>query len=62
MNFILEKDIGIIRKYKDGRDVDEEDLPRINALCSIGLMNKGISLQRKVVTAKPTYLGISLLD
>ena len=61
MNPDLEKDLEIIRKYRDGRDIDEEDLPRIDVLCSIGLMNKGISLKRKVITAKPTCVGIGLL-
>lgn len=61
VSFELKRDLKLIEKYKDGRDIDEEDLPAINMLCSIGLMNKGISTKREAITAKSTGTGIGLL-
>jgi len=61
VSFELKMVIELIEKYKDGRDVDEEDLPAINMLCSIGFMNRGISTKRKAITAKSTCMGIGLL-
>jgi len=57
----LEKDLNLLEKYKDGGDLDPEDIEAVNILCSIGLMNRGISLKRKVVTAKTTGTGLGLI-
>jgi hypothetical protein len=61
VSFELKRDLDMIKKYKDGREADEEDLPVIKMLCSIGLMNRGVSLKRQVITAKSTETGIGLL-
>ena len=57
----MKREYQILLKYKDGRDIDPEDKEIINELCSIGLMNRGISLKRKQITAKITFLGRKIL-
>lgn len=51
----------ILRKYKDGRDLDEGDRVYVEYFCSIGMMKKGISLRRRAVTAKTIGLGLRLI-
>jgi hypothetical protein len=57
----IKSDIEIMKKYKDGKDVDEIDMPHIRELCSIGLMKTGISIKRKVITAKTIGIGLKLI-
>jgi len=54
-------DEDILRKYRDGRDLDPEDAPHVRELCSVGMMKTGLSLQRKVITAKTIGLGLRLI-
>ena len=56
------QDEKILTFYKDGKDVVQKDIRVVNELASIGLMNKGISLKRKVVTAKTSALGLKLIS
>ena len=46
-------------KYRHDRDMDPKDLPLIDELCLTGLMNKGLSRKRKVITAKTTEQGMA---
>ena len=57
----LLEDERILKKYKIGRDVDDEDLEKINELASIGLIKKGLSLERLKITAKTTELGLKFI-
>ena len=57
----MKRNLELMEKYKDGRDLDPEDVEAINRLCSIGLMNRGISTKREVITAKTTGTGLGLL-
>ena len=57
----IERDWALLYKYRSGRDVDPKDLLLIDGLRWLDLMNKGLSLKRKVITAKTTYQGKSLL-
>jgi hypothetical protein len=59
-NVILENNI-ILKKYEDWRDIEDEDLPRINELATIGFMKKGLSLTREKITAKTTELGLKFI-
>ncbi|MFA5760353.1 MAG: hypothetical protein WC877_01170 [Dehalococcoidales bacterium] len=52
----------ILIKYKNGRDLDLEDTRLVDELCLVGMMKKGIRLQRNVVTAKTLPLGLKLLN
>ena len=52
----------ILIKYRDGRDLDEEDRALVDNLCDIGFMKRGISLRRLKVTAKTISLGLKLID
>ena len=56
------RDEEILTFYKDGKDVVQKDIKIVNELASIGLMKKGISLKRKVVTAKTSALGLKLIS
>ena len=60
-NPIILENNKILKKYKNGRDIDDEDLPKINELASIGLIKKGLSLERLKITAKTTELGLKLI-
>jgi hypothetical protein len=55
------EDEKILKKYEIGRDIDKEDLPILEELRSVRLIHIGISLKRKVLTAKTTALGRGLL-
>ena len=61
VSFESERDLKLIEKYKDGRDVDKEDFPYIQMLRSIGFMNARLSCKRQVITARSTGTGIGLL-
>ncbi len=52
----------ILKKYIDGADLDEEDRPMVKVLCTIGLMNMGISIKRKCLTAITTGTGRGLIS
>ena len=56
------RDEMILRAYKNGKDVDDIDLPKINELASIGLIKKGMSFKRQQITAKTTSLGLKLIS
>ena len=56
----IEREWALFYKYRHGCDIDIKDMPFINELCLIGLMNKGLSLKRKVITAKTTDQGMAL--
>jgi hypothetical protein len=58
----LQEDIKLLKKYKEGRDVDDSDYTHIKNLCLIGLMNTGISTKRQKITAKPTSTGMGLIN
>lgn len=51
----------ILLKYRDGADIDEQDIPNIRELQSVGLINTGISIRRCKLTAKTTPSGMGLL-
>lgn len=36
----------LLRKYKDGADLDYADEPHVRVLCELGLMKTGISIKR----------------
>lgn len=63
MNYTEEfqKDLQVLKKYKDGRDLELEDESIVREMCEVGMMKTGISLRRQVVTAKTTTLGRKLL-
>jgi hypothetical protein len=61
MDSSIRKDVELIKKYKDGRDMDADDEPTIRELCSIGMMKTGISIKRKVITAKTIGIGRKLI-
>lgn len=52
----------LLEKYRNGEDVDDADMPKLDILASIGLIKKGISIKRKKITAKTTSSGIGLLS
>lgn len=56
------QDEAILTYYKKGNDIRTQDVRIVNELSSIGLMKKGISLKRKVVTAKTSALGLKLIS
>jgi hypothetical protein len=56
------QDETILTYYKEGKDIRDDDVEIVNELSSIGLMKKGISLKRKVVTAKTSTLGLKLIS
>ena len=56
------KQQNLLKKYKDGRDLDKEDSEEVHELATIGLFHIGISLKRKKVTAKTTPLGVKLIN
>jgi hypothetical protein len=58
---IIDEYSKILSKYKYGRDLDESDRFIVEELCTIGLMNTGISIKRNLTTAKATSLGLKLL-
>jgi len=60
MTTFLENVETTLKKYEIGRDIDEEDLPKLEELRSVGLIHIGISLKRRVLTAKTTALGRGL--
>jgi hypothetical protein len=51
----------LLRKYKNGADIDDADEPYIRVLCDIGLMKTGISMKRKKITAKTTEEGLMVI-
>ena len=52
----------LLLKYKEGEDVtDENDIPKLEILASVGLIKKGISTKRRQITAKTTSTGLGLL-
>lgn len=57
----FEQELRILRKYKEGRDIDDEDSPILDELASVGFMHKGFSLRRNQPTAKTTDMGRSLI-
>jgi hypothetical protein len=57
----IEEYVPLLLKYKNGEDVDNGDLPKLNTLASIGLVKKGISIKRQQITAKTTSTGIGVL-
>jgi hypothetical protein len=59
-NAFIEYDLPLLKKYKDGEDLDEKDEPRLRELASIGLINFGISIKRQKITVKTTGVGIGL--
>lgn len=54
-------DLYYLTKYKNGRDLDTEDKPYTDKLRDVGLINYGLSIRRKIITAKTTCLGLKLL-
>ena len=51
----------LLLKYKDGEDViDEDDIPKLEILASVGLIKNGISTRRQKITAKTTSIGLGL--
>jgi hypothetical protein len=61
-SFIIEYS-PLLKKYKDGEDVeDEDDIPKLEILASIGLIKNGISTKRKKITARTTSIGLGLLN
>lgn len=61
INKEMEREWALFYKYRHGGNADPKDLPLIEGLCLVGLMNKGLSLKRKVITAKTTKQGMDLL-
>jgi len=52
----------LLIKYKDGKDITEkEDLAKIEVLASIGLIKKGVSIERHARTAKTTSTGLGFI-
>jgi hypothetical protein len=53
----------LLLKYKEGEDVtDQDDIPKLEMLASVGLIKKGISTKRRQITAKTTSMGLGLLS
>ena len=53
----------LLLKYRDGEDVDDEnDVPKLELLASVGLIKNGISTKRDKITAKTTSIGLGLLS
>ncbi len=61
VNQIVREDIEILRRYEAGKDIEDNDIQKLDELASIGLIRKGISIKRRRVTAKTTPLGLKLL-
>ena len=62
LGMTMMEQIELLKKYENGRDLDSEDVERVNMLCGVGFMKKGVSVQRGVVTAKTLDLGSTLLN
>jgi hypothetical protein len=62
VNKFITDQVNLMRKYRDGRDVEDGDLPYIRELCSVGMMKTGVSLKRRKITAKPIELGLKIID
>ncbi len=60
-NQTIKEDIEILRRYKVGKDIEDSDIQKLDELASIGLIRKGISIERRRVTAKTTPRGLKLL-
>jgi hypothetical protein len=50
----------ILHKYANGKDVDSADDCILREMALIGLMNIGLSIKRKTITAKTTDVGLGL--
>ena len=59
---IVLEDMKMLEKYKDGKDIVEADLEKINELASIGLIRKDVSFRRRKVIAKTSALGMELIS
>lgn len=57
----LDDEIKILRKYQDGKDLDDMDRSIVDELCGMGLMRRGINIRRMKLTVKTTKLGSKLL-
>jgi len=57
----IQRDENLLKKYRTGCDVDKEDIPLLDELSTIGLVNFGISTKRNKMTAKTTAPGLKLL-
>jgi hypothetical protein len=57
----FQKVLKVLKKYREGRDLDMEDEPVVRELCNVGMMKTGISLRRQVITAKTIGIGRKLL-
>lgn len=57
----VEDDIKLLKKYEIGRLVDYEDYDQIEELSAIGLMQTGVSIKKKKMTAKTSNLGKKLI-
>ena len=60
-SIILENE-RLLKIYKDGRDVSDENMQRVTELASIGMMNKGLSLKRQKITAKTTSFALKFIS
>ena len=58
----IKRDVELMRKYKDGRDLDPEDSDEVRSLALIGFFHIGVSLKRKKITAKTLPVGLRLLS
>lgn len=50
-------EIGILKKYSDGRVIDPKDEDIVNEFADVGFMHIGVSLSEQKPTASTLYIG-----
>ena len=55
------KNMDILKYYRDGKIVKEDDLDKVEELASIGLIRMGMNFRKSQETAKTTKLGLRFI-
>jgi hypothetical protein len=59
---VLESELTVLRRYRDGAVIEKADQNMINRLSSIGLLKMGLDLETMRETTKPTAMGNRLIE